>query len=92
MASQEEATEILRREVERLRGLSYSQLLDFRRVRAKELRGPSQKRYQVETESFWDGKPHGDLRVMVQVNAMEKEAISVSDDFIIGADGSFVGE
>lgn len=53
----------------------------------------SSTRYQVEVQAFWDGRQSGDLRVIVAIDDGGWRAFSpLSTDFIIAADGHFVGE
>ena len=60
----------------------------------REIPGPSGATYRVQIEAFWDsGKAAGDLRVMVAIDDGEWHAFSpLCTDFIMAADGSFVGE
>ena len=49
--------------------------------------------YQMETQAFWDGKPGGNIRVMVGIDGPGISSLNFHmEDFIIAPDGSFVGE
>jgi hypothetical protein len=49
--------------------------------------------YQMETQAFWDGKPSGNIRVMVGIDGPGISSLNfLMEDFIITPDGSFVGE
>jgi hypothetical protein len=59
----------------------------------RELSGASGATYQVEIEGFWDRGTPGDLRVMVAIDDGGSRAFSpLCTDFIMAADGTFVGE
>jgi hypothetical protein len=57
-----------------------------------EVRGESGALYQLETDVFWDDKTAGDLRVMVALFEDCLASRTMSDDFIIAADGSSIEE
>jgi hypothetical protein len=49
--------------------------------------------YQVEVQAFWDGRRPGNLRVIAAIDDGGWRAFKpLSADFIVAADGSFVGE
>lgn len=49
--------------------------------------------FQVEVSYLWDGKPGGDIRVIVAVDDGSLQAIMpTTADFIKAPDGQFVGE
>ena len=49
--------------------------------------------YQVEIEAFWDDETAGHLRLVALIDDGGWRALApLADDFIIAADGSFVGE
>jgi len=49
--------------------------------------------YQVEVQASWDGGAPGDLRVLIAIDDGGWRAfIPLCTDFIVAADGSFVGE
>jgi hypothetical protein len=91
-----EAEEILASQINYLRQQTYVSLkkfMSFRNVRCFEMTGESGAKYQIEIESFWDGKPEGDLRVLVNVDDGGIRAFCpCSDGFIISPSGVFVGE
>lgn len=85
-------------EIQRLRAMSYEQLLAQRDQPVHVIRVTSDgKEACLETEVFWDDRPDGNLRVFVSVwgggrrfwNAARTYA---KDDFIRAPDGSFVDE
>jgi len=58
-----------------------------------EVGGSDGKRYQVQTEAFWDSKKNGPIRVIVLVDDGGLAAFKpLARAFIIAPDGSFVGE
>jgi hypothetical protein len=78
-----------------LRKLSYEECRDMIQLGSKtmEIVGSDGKRYQVQTEAFWDSKKNGPIRVMVLVDDGGLAAFKpLARDFIIAPDGSFVGE
>lgn len=78
-----------------MRKLSYEKCQDMieRRPKTIEIVGSDGKRYQVETEAFWDSKKNGDIRVVVLVDHGGLAAFQpLALDFIIAPDGSFIGE
>lgn len=59
----------------------------------REVTGQAGAAYQIETQVFWDAAPGGDLRVIASIDDGGLSAFKpLSDDFIVGPDGSFVGE
>ena len=59
----------------------------------REIPGAAGATYQVQVEAFWDGGQSGDLRVMVAIDDGGWRSFSpLCTDFIMAADGSFVGE
>ncbi len=91
----EEARRILHAVVAELRRESYGNLVarylnqtDTRAVVAE-----SGVEYQVEVQAFWDGRRQGNLRVIAAIDDGGWRAFKpLSADFIVAADGSFVGE
>jgi hypothetical protein len=54
---------------------------------------PSGITYQIETQVFWDDREHRNLRVMVSADDGGWRSFAPSsDDFIVGPDGTFIGE
>jgi hypothetical protein len=59
----------------------------------RELAGASGATYQIEIQAFWDSGEPGDLRVIVAIDDGGWRAFRpLATDFIMAADGSFVGE
>jgi hypothetical protein len=93
--NREEATTILRERIERLRDLSYRELLFYRdNPTAEEVIAPSGQAYQIEVEALWDDRPDSDLRVIAAIDdgRLRSTIMPLVQDFIIRPDGSFVGE
>ena len=93
--NREEATTILRERIERLRDLSYRELLFYRdNPSAEEVIAPSGQAYQIEVEALWDDRPDSDLRVIAAIDdgRLRSTIMPLVQDFIIRSDGSFVGE
>ena len=58
-----------------------------------EVVGPSGTVYQLEVTAFWDDKKARNLRVIVTIDDGGWRAfVPLTTDFIMGPDGSFVGE
>jgi hypothetical protein len=93
-----EARAILQSQVERLRSLSYSELLQryLDDVDAFEATGPSGSQYQLEVEAFWDDPriKQGNLMVLVAIDDGRgwRAFAPMTKSFIMAPDGSFVGE
>jgi hypothetical protein len=90
-----EAQEWLHAQIERLRSVSYAELLDQREGPVHyPIRSRSGRQLIGETYVFWDGGEHGPLRVMVDVCEPRPGIVRsiASGDFIRAPDGSFVGE
>lgn len=91
-----EARAIAARHLERVRKLSYEELkrlLEENPVETIEEAGPSGARYCLEVEIHWDGRPDGNIRVIVAIDDGKWRALHpLTGDFIKAPDGSFVGE
>ena len=58
-----------------------------------QLQGASGATYQVEVEVHWDDRPGGAVRVLGSIDDGGWRAFKpLCDDFIVAADGTFVGE
>jgi hypothetical protein len=90
------ALEIVADRLKALRRQSYTDLLQRRtETPCATVIGPDGREYQVETHVSWDepSKKGGNLRVMVSVDGGGAGALKpLLGSFIIGSDGSFVGE
>jgi hypothetical protein len=73
---------------------TYAELADeVGQSRQFEAVGASGTQYQVDVLVRWDDKPNGDIRVLVEIDDGGWRAVfPLSDDFIVGPDGRFVGE
>jgi hypothetical protein len=78
----------------RLRTSSYADLLKYiDKPVSTLLNGADGKKYQIETQVFWDMKKSGNIRVMVSVDDGGLTSFKpLSGDFIISPDGSFIGD
>ena len=55
--------------------------------------GPSGASYQVDIQVRWDDEPNGDIRVLAGIDDGGWRAFApLTEDFILGPDGRFVGE
>ena len=92
--NEREAAELLETELEKYRLQSYEELLRLRKqVDAYWIVGPSEVRYQIEVQAFWDSWRAGNLRVMGSIDGGGISALRpLSRDFIISPDGEFIGE
>jgi hypothetical protein len=91
----EEAIDLLERELERFRGQSYAQLM--RRIPEDSLvyerSGAGGKKYQVEIQFLWDDRPGGNIRVMGSIDDGGWRAVlPLTRSFIKPADDLCVGE
>lgn len=90
-----EAKQILNKELENYRARPYSELIKMINAepRTYELTSPSGTWYQLEIQAFWDGKPHGDIRVIGSIdNGGWRAFVPISEGFIKSADEKFVDE
>jgi len=89
-----EAVAVLRGHLQGYRRRSYADLVALLgKPQVAELRGRSGATYQLEVVVHWDDRPGGALRVLGAVDDGGRRALKpVTDDFILAADGTFVGE
>ena len=91
----EEALNLLKEQLARLRKSQYNELLEFLdNAVCIEVVGASGRQYQIEIHALWDREPKPDLRVMVSIDdgTLWRSMFPLVDDFIILPDGTFVGE
>jgi hypothetical protein len=63
------------------------------RVDAREVVAPNGTKYQLEIQFVWDAEPNGDVRVIASIDDGGIRALlPLTDGFIVGSDGRFVGE
>ena len=63
------ANALMNEELIRLRKSSYEELLKFVKMPMNTcLYGPDGKKYQIESQAFWDSKKGGNIRAMVSVD------------------------
>ena len=89
-----EARRIIEAELGKYRDWPYERLCAMvdEPKRKFEVVGASGARYQIDIYAFWDGKPHGDIRVCGCIDDGGWRAfIPLSTDFIKGPDGSISG-
>jgi hypothetical protein len=92
---EQEAAAWVATEIERLRNLSYPDLLALEsQPEHRPMKTTDGKTLGMETQIFWDDRQRQNLRVMVDVWDPSKRISRslVKDDFIRAPDGSFVGE
>ena len=90
-----EAKTILSGELERLRRLSYDELVArfLSRQETVEVVGPSGAQYQVQLQADWDDDPAGNLRVVAAIHdGGWRRFLPLAQVFVRAPDGSFVGE
>ena len=92
--SREIARAIVEDRLKELRRFSYGALVKLvGQVSCDQLNGTDGGEYQVETETRWDSKAGGDIRVIVAVDGPGTSSFrSLTGSFIMSADGSFTGE
>jgi hypothetical protein len=90
-----EALEVLSEEMGRYRKHTYDELkaLIDQGVNAYETKAASGTAYQLEIQVYWDGKAGRDVRVIGAIDDGGWRAfVPLTDDFILTADGEFIGE
>ncbi len=92
--NQSEARELLDHRVDELRLIPYRELLQFlANPQATNVVHPSGRRYQMETEAFWDDRPGQNLRIRVAIDDGGWRTFApLTSDFIKSPDDQFVGE
>ena len=93
--NKEEASQVIRAELEPLRVKPYLELIEM--IDAEPLTGDrtgaSGGKYQIEIQAFWDDKPKGDIRVMGSIDDGGWRAFFPRCyDFIKSPFNEFVGE
>jgi hypothetical protein len=89
-----EAKSVLLEESAKYRAKSYTDLKSLLgHQETYEVSAPSGVVYQVEVQAFWDGKPNEVLRVRAAIDDKGQRAyVPMVEDFLVAADGTFVGE
>jgi hypothetical protein len=89
-----EAKALLLKESAKYRAKSYNDLKALLgRQDTYEVSGPSGVVYQLEVQAFWDDKPNDVLRVRAAIDDKGVRAyMPMVEDFLIAADGAFVGK
>jgi len=90
--SREIARQIIEDRLKALRNFSYEALVRLvGQVRCDRVNGPDGEEYQVETETRWDSKAGGNIRVIV---AIDGPGVSIfrplTETFIMSAEGSLI--
>jgi len=90
-----EAQQVLARELTVLRGLPYDDLVErfLNRSESSWVTANSGARYQLELQAFWDDPRNRTLRIAAAVDDGGWRAWKpLTESFIIGPDGAFIGE
>jgi hypothetical protein len=92
--SREIARAIVEDRLKELRKFSYGELVKLvGQIACDRINGPDGAEYQVETETRWDSKTGGNIRVIVAVDGPGTSTFRpLTETFIMAADGSFIGE
>lgn len=92
--SQDEAKEILARELNVYRKRQYNELLYLLKSQdTKQIVAASGKTYQLEFQAVLDDTKNKDLRVMGAIDDFGFSAFApLTEDFIITTEGRFIGE
>jgi predicted heme/steroid binding protein len=92
--NKEEARQVLPRHLEQYRGRSYAELIDLIDTSDDtELVAPSGTTYQIRVQAVWDDGSHQNLRVSGAIDDGGWRAFApLVEDFILAANGAFVGE
>jgi len=87
--SREIARAIIEAKLKELRKFSYGELVKaVGQVSGDRMNGPDGEEYQVETETRWDNKTGGDIRVIVAVDGPGTSSFKpLTGDFIMSVDG-----
>jgi hypothetical protein len=88
------ARAIVEDKLKELRKFSYGALIKLvGQVSCDRVNGPDDEEYQVETETRWDSKAGGNIRVIVAIDGPRVSTFRpLTETFIMSADGSFIGE
>jgi hypothetical protein len=91
---QAEARGILRAHLDEWRRRTYAELRsEVGESRQLQTTGQSGTQYQVDVQVRWDDKPNGDIRVFGGIDDGGWRAFApLTEDFILGPGGKFVGE
>lgn len=89
-----EALGVLSKEMLRYRNRCYEELVQrIGQVDAYEVKAESGAAYQIEIQVYWDSKEGRDVRVIGGVDDGGWRAfVPLTDDFILTAEGEFIGE
>ena len=92
--SRQIARAIIEDKLKELRKFSYGELVKWMgQVSADRINGPDGEEYQVETETRWDSKTGGDIRVIIAIDGPGVSSFRpLTESFIVSADGSSVGK
>jgi hypothetical protein len=91
--SREIARAIIEGRLKELRKFSYGELVKLvGQIPCDRINGPDGE-YQMETETRWDSKAGGNIRVIVAVDGPGASAFKpLTETFIMSADGAIIGE
>jgi hypothetical protein len=89
-----EARGILRAHLDEWRRRTYAELSkEVGQTRQFDAAGERGAQYQINIQVCWDAKPNGDIRVLGDIDDGGWRAVfPLTEDFILGPDGRFVGE
>ena len=89
-----EASQVLRVQLEPWRRRTYAELArEVGHSHRFELNAPSGRWYQGLIRMYWDDKPDGAVRVIGSIDDGGWRAfVPLTDSFILGSDGNFIGE
>ena len=90
-----EAKSLISKELDNYRAKTYQELVSMvdSEPITYEAAGSDGKMYQIEIQAFGDDKPNGNVRVLGNIDDKGwRSFIPLSDDFIKGPSGEFIGE
>lgn len=92
--NKKEATTLLREKINELRAAPYSELVELIGTDdIDEVLSASGKTYYLEATAFWDDRRRGHVRVVVSIDDGGFRAyMPLTNDFILDANGQFIGE
>ena len=90
----QEARRLIEEQLAKYRTWGYTALLRLLQEQDTfELEGPTGTKYQVEIQAVWDDRKGGDLRVLGSIDdGGWRSFVPLTSDFIIGPEGTLVGE
>jgi hypothetical protein len=92
--NEQEAKNLLYEHLKEFRRRPYAELVALlEQPQTAEISGTSGTKYQLEVQVFWDGPRNGNVRVLGSIDDGGLRAfVPLTDSFILGPSGVFIGE